>query len=75
VSAERPASNVEHRKGLRCPKCGCADFYDESGLPVGFVTTHTVPLVGVIRRYKYCRNCGKRIRTKEVVEKELDTTQ
>jgi len=56
-------------QGLRCPKCGCADFRDELGMPAGFVTTHTVPLPGAIRRYKYCRNCGKRIRTKEMIEK------
>jgi transcriptional regulator NrdR family protein len=54
-------------KGLRCSKCGCADFRDENGRP--FKTVKTMPLPGnAIRRYKICRYCGKRIRTKEVID-------
>ena len=49
---------ADERRGLRCPVCGCRDF----------LTGHTIPLSGVIRRYKTCRHCGKIIRTKETSE-------
>ncbi|NIP26657.1 MAG: hypothetical protein GWN94_19800 [Phycisphaerae bacterium] len=54
--------------GLKCPKCGCADFRTEDGRPWKTVTT--VPIPGAVRRYKICRHCGKRIRTKETIEKQ-----
>ncbi len=66
------AEQPKKPRGLRCPKCGCADFYDEDGRPYGFDTITTVPLPGAIRRYKICRHCGKRVRTREVIEKTKD---
>jgi len=54
-------------KGLKCPRCGCNDFRTEDGRP--WDTVKTVNIFGAVRRYKICRYCGKRIRTKEVVEK------
>jgi hypothetical protein len=48
-------------KGLRCPACGCAHFY----------TDKTVDVPGRRRRrYKTCRNCGRRVRTTEIIETE-----
>ena len=55
--------------GLRCPRCGCADFSDPlTGRP--WRTIKTVPSSGFIRRYKVCRYCGRRIRTRETVEQD-----
>lgn len=43
--------------GLVCPRCRCTDLR----------TTNTVPLPGNrIRRYKACRNCGRRLVSIEV---------
>jgi hypothetical protein len=53
--------------GIRCPKCGCADFKDEDGRPWEVLNVKKIP--GAIRRYMVCRYCGRRIRTKEVIEK------
>jgi len=55
------------RKGIACPKCGCRDFRDDQGRP--WQTIKTVPIPGAVRRYKICRHCGRRVRTKEVIEK------
>jgi len=52
--------------GIKCPKCGCADFRDDAGRP--WQTVKTVHVPGAIRRYKVCRHCGHRIRTKETIE-------
>lgn len=60
-------SDKKKQVGLECPECGCKDFRDEQGNP--WVTTNTIPILGAIRRYKYCRYCGKKIRTKEVIER------
>ena len=54
--------------GLKCPVCGCKDFRDEDGRP--FKTVRTVNVPNAIRRYKICRYCGKKIRTKEIIEIE-----
>jgi len=54
--------------GLKCPNCGCEDFRDEEGRP--WDTVKTIPIFGAIRRYKICRYCGKKVRTKETIEKE-----
>jgi len=56
------------KQGLGCTNCGCKDFRDELGRP--FKTVKTVNIPGAIRRYKICRYCGKRVRTKETIEKE-----
>lgn len=47
----------DDRKGIFCIKCGCAD--------IKVVTT--MEYDGGIRRYRQCRNCGKRFRTHEIV--------
>lgn len=54
-------------QGIRCPKCGCADFRDEDGRPWDVIKVVRIP--GAIRRYKICRYCGFRVRTKEIIEK------
>ena len=54
------------RAGLVCPKCGCADWRDEAGRP--WQTTKTVNMPGAVRRYKICRHCGRRVRTKEIID-------
>jgi len=41
--------------GLKCPRCACRHFY----------TVNTKRLRGWIRRRKVCRNCGRKIRTRE----------
>ena len=58
----------KNRKGLKCPRCGCADFRAEDGRP--FDTVKTVNIPGAIRRYKICRWCGKRVRTRETIERD-----
>lgn len=64
--------------GIRCPKCGCADLREADGTrglraehkgKVGFwKIVKTVKIPGAVRRYRICRHCGKRVRTKEVLE-------
>lgn len=44
--------------GIRCPKCGCRDL----------LTGNTIKQLGRIIRYRICRYCGKRIRTKEKID-------
>ena len=42
--------------GIACPRCGCRELR----------TTHTRRVrAGMIRRYKVCRHCGRRITTHE----------
>ena len=41
--------------GISCPKCGCKHLLTDS----------TARSVEEVRRYKICRNCGKRVRTVE----------
>jgi hypothetical protein len=43
--------------GLECPECGCRHFE----------TTHTIPRTGTILRRRACRNCGRRVVTREKV--------
>lgn len=57
-------------KGLQCPVCGCKDILDQDGRP--WTTSRTIKLHRMIRRYRICRNCGKRIRTREVIDGVLD---
>lgn len=59
--------DANKKVGLKCPICGCNDFRTEDGRP--FDTVKTVNIPGAIRRYKICRHCGKRVRTKETLEK------
>jgi hypothetical protein len=49
--------NDIENSGIYCVKCGCKDLR--------VVTTMNYD--GEIRRYRQCRNCGKRVRTREVV--------
>ncbi|HPY76665.1 MAG TPA: ogr/Delta-like zinc finger family protein [Anaerohalosphaeraceae bacterium] len=46
-------------KGIACPKCGCKDWK---------VTDTRVFSHNKIRRYRQCRNCGRKIRTVEKIE-------
>jgi len=62
-------------KGLICPRCGCSDFRNEDGSPDDIAqpvrpweTVSTIKGKNYIRRYKSCRYCGKRVRTKETIE-------
>jgi len=43
------------RCGIICPKCGCRDWR----------VTNTIVHNGSIIRYRVCRNCGRKVRTKE----------
>ena len=52
--------------GLKCPRCGCADFRTVDGRPWDTVKTVNIP--GAVRRYKVCRYCGKTIRTRETID-------
>jgi DNA-directed RNA polymerase subunit RPC12/RpoP len=45
-------------KGIRCPACGCRDLH----------VVNTIVQLGRIIRYRQCRHCGKRIRTKERID-------
>ena len=46
--------------GIRCRGCGCQDLR----------TTHTRRVrEGMVRRYKECRNCGRRLTTHESTTK------
>ena len=49
--------NKKDGKGLTCGKCGCRHFR----------TPHTRPQPDGILRERVCRNCGKRVLTKEKV--------
>jgi transcriptional regulator NrdR family protein len=43
------------KRGLICPKCGCADLR----------VMYTRHRVGVVLRARDCRHCGRRIITRE----------
>lgn len=45
--------------GIVCPACGCRHFYTDKTLDVPGRRR---------RRYKTCRNCGRRVRTVEKIE-------
>lgn len=45
-------------KGIQCPRCGCRDLH----------VANTIMQLGRVIRYRQCRHCGKRIRTKESPE-------
>ena len=55
---EDPPAGRRGRRGLKCPRCGCRMFR----------TATTVPLAGQVRRYRVCRHCGRRIRTRETID-------
>lgn len=46
-------------RGIECPKCGCRDLR----------VNGTVRQVNFITRYRVCRNCGTKLRTREFIEK------
>lgn len=56
-----PAADIDGTMGLVCPKCQCPD------MRVGC----TRGITGAIRRYRYCRNCGRGLPTEEVAASEL----
>lgn len=67
-------------EGLQCPRCGCRHLVEPDGSPTtartpAWKVTKTEHQRGYIRRLRVCRYCGKRIHTREVIEKadELDT--
>ena len=66
---ENSDKKTKKMSGIVCPKCGCADFRDEAGRPWDVVKVFPIP--GSVRRNKECRNCGKRIRTREFLDKEI----
>jgi transcriptional regulator NrdR family protein len=49
------------KRGLICPYCGHHSFE----------TVKTIPLLGWIRRYRICKNCGRKVRTREIIEKDF----
>ncbi|AQT69952.1 hypothetical protein STSP2_03152 [Anaerohalosphaera lusitana] len=56
----------KEKKGIVCPKCGCADLRYADGRPWNVLKT--VPGANSIRRRRVCRNCGKYVWTREVIE-------
>jgi len=52
--------NAARDGGLECPECGCHHFD----------TVYTRHHAGSVRRRKQCRNCGKRILTRERIVDE-----
>jgi len=62
-------TDQEASKGLQCPRCGCRDLLDASGRP--WPVTHTITMLRSIRRYRICRHCGAKVRTKETIEKSM----
>jgi len=52
--------------GIRCPNCHCQDLLDDETRPMHVVKT--VRGKGFIRRYRYCRHCGRRVRTREALD-------
>ena len=58
IKSEEPKENSqpgEISKGLECKACGCHHFNCDK----------TVHAKNRIVRYRYCRNCGKRVVTSE----------
>ncbi len=49
-------SNAIEGTGLVCPRCACPDMRIGS----------TVRLDGSIKRYRYCRHCGRGLPTEEI---------
>lgn len=47
--------------GIECPKCGCRHLF----------VTNTIRLLRKIRRYRQCRNCGRRFSTIEKATEEI----
>lgn len=45
-------------KGLICPGCGCKHFYTIDSRPV---------TENKVRRRRVCRNCGREVRTLEII--------
>jgi len=54
----RPADNPSQKRGLACPRCGCAHFR---------VLYTRAALNGRIMRRRECRYCGRRVTTYERV--------
>lgn len=52
--------------GLKCPTCGCQDFRGSDGRP--WNVTRTMPIPNGVRRYRTCRHCGTKVRTRETIE-------
>lgn len=57
---ERPATDDEQARGLECPECGCRHFY---------VLSTRQGATFILRR-RECRNCGKRVTTRETTIKK-----
>lgn len=51
------------QKGIECPNCGCSHLLSEDGKP--WDVTKSVPQSGFIVRKRVCRNCGKKVTTRE----------
>lgn len=60
-SAIDPSSPGAEALGLVCPRCQCPD------MRVGC----TFGINGAVKRYRYCRNCGRGLPTEEVAASEL----
>lgn len=56
-------TRTEKTKGIECPNCGCNHLLSEDGKP--WKVTDTIQQSGFIIRKRICRNCGKRITTRE----------
>lgn len=52
---------IQAGKGVCCPDCGCGHLVFRQGGREGY----SIKKLGANIRVKYCRNCGKRVMTKE----------
>lgn len=57
---------AEPSRGIQCPKCGCRHMVDPQ--PPNWHVTNTYQRQGYIRRRRVCRNCGRVVYTREILE-------
>ena len=51
---------AKKEKGIACPDCGCRHL----------IVDATRKFFGGVTRYRICRNCGRRVRTREIIKKK-----
>lgn len=62
MNAHEAKQQTKDVRGIRCPKCGCGHWR----------VIYTRPAwQGALRRRRECRNCGKRITTRESQPSQL----
>lgn len=64
VATAPPPPAKTNELGLACTKCGCRHFLDEGDALQVYYTRKRRNAIARVRR---CRNCGKRVSTRETV--------